>query len=63
MGSKKKSKVKTKKMLVLRDGREFAFVGKKGRFYVCEGTSFLKSNPEIAEIREVSATEPDKEVE
>lgn len=47
-----------KRVLVLKTGEEFPIIGENGRYWLCEGVNFRKSNKEIAEIKEVKAEKP-----
>lgn len=40
------------KILVMRDGTEYAVKCRRGKYWICEGTQFRVSNPAILEIRE-----------
>lgn len=41
---------KTRKVLRMKSGEVIPVVETKGRFFICEGRQFRRSNPEIAEI-------------
>ena len=41
------------KIIVLKNGVEFPIEGENGKYYFCGDTQFRKSNPQIAEIKEV----------
>lgn len=45
-----------KRVLLLRGGRRLRIVGETGRYYLCEGTQFSKTNPAI--IRVIEEAEP-----
>lgn len=47
-----------KRILVLKTGEEFPITGENGRYWLCDGANFRKSNKEIAEIKEVKAEKP-----
>lgn len=51
------AKRKTKRVLRLDTGQEFEIVSERGRYYVCKGTQFRKSNPAIQKIYEVKGGE------
>lgn len=39
------------KTLVFRDGRTYRVLKEQGKYYICEGTQFRKSNTNIVEVR------------
>lgn len=41
---------KTRKVLRMKNGEVIPVVETKGRFFICEGQQFRRSNPEIAEV-------------
>lgn len=41
------------KIIVLKNGVEFPIEGENSKYYLCGNTQFRKSNPQIAEIKEV----------
>ncbi len=41
---------KTQKVLRMKNGEVIPVVETKGRFFICEGRQFRRSNPEIAEV-------------
>ena len=43
---------RTARILKLKSGREYEITGENGRFYICEGTAFSKSHPDIALIEQ-----------
>lgn len=47
-----------KRVLVLNTGEEFPITGETGRYWLCEGANFRKSNKKIAEIKEAKAEKP-----
>ena len=49
---------KRQRVLVLKTGDEFPIVGENGRYWLCEGANFRKSNREIQEIKELKAEKP-----
>lgn len=49
---------KRQRVLVLKTGEEFPIVGENGRYWLCEGANFRKSNREIQEIKELKAEKP-----
>ena len=49
---------KRQRILVLKTGEEFPIVGENGRYWLCEGANFRKSNREIQEIKELKAEKP-----
>jgi len=49
---------KKQRVLVLKTGEEFPIVGENGRYWLCEGANFRKSNREIQEIKELKAEKP-----
>jgi len=49
---------KKQRVLVLKTGEEFPIVGETGRYWLCEGANFRKSNREIQEIKELKAEKP-----
>ena len=49
---------KKQRVLVLKTGEEFPIVGQNGRYWLCEGANFRKSNREIQEIKELKAEKP-----
>lgn len=49
---------KKQRVLVLKTGEEFSIVGENGRYWLCEGANFRKSNREIQEIKELKAEKP-----
>lgn len=49
---------KRQRVLVLKTGEEFPIVGENGRYWLCEGANFRKSNREIQEIKELKAGKP-----
>lgn len=49
---------KKQRVLVLKTGEEFPVVGENGRYWLCEGANFRKSNREIQEIKELKAEKP-----
>ncbi len=49
---------KRQRVLVLKTGEEFPIVGENGRYWLCEGANFRKSNREIQEIKEIKAEKP-----
>ena len=49
---------KKQRVLVLKTGEEFHIVGENGRYWLCEGANFRKSNREIQEIKELKAEKP-----
>lgn len=49
---------KRQRVLVLKTGEEFPIVGENGRYWLCEGANFRKSNREIQEIKEFKAEKP-----
>ena len=46
---------KRQRVLVLKTGEEFPIVGENGRYWLCDGANFRKSNREIQEIKELKA--------
>lgn len=46
---------KRQRVLVLKTGEEFPIVGENGRYWLCEGANFRKSNREIQEIKALKA--------
>ena len=48
---KEKQSVEKSKMLVLKNGRTYRIMQEQGKYYMCEGTQFRKSNPNILEVR------------
>ena len=49
---------KKQRVLVLKTGEEFPIVGENGRYWLCEGANFRKSNREIQKIKELKAEKP-----
>ena len=49
---------KRQRVLVLKTGEEFPIVGENGRYWLCDGANFRKSNREIQEIKELKAEKP-----
>lgn len=49
---------KKQRVVVLKTGEEFPIVGENGRYWLCEGANFRKSNREIQEIKETKAEKP-----
>ena len=49
---------KRQRVIVLKTGEEFPIVGENGRYWLCEGANFRKSNREIQEIKELKAEKP-----
>ena len=49
---------KKQRVVVLKTGEEFPIVGENGRYWLCEGANFRKSNREIQEIKELKAEKP-----
>lgn len=49
---------KKQRVLVLKTGEDFPIVGENGRYWLCEGANFRKSNREIQEIKEIKAEKP-----
>ena len=49
---------KKQRVIVLKTGEEFPIVGENGRYWLCEGANFRKSNREIQEIKELKAEKP-----
>ena len=49
---------KRQRVLVLKTGEEFPIVGENGRYWLCEGANFRKSNREIQEIKELKVEKP-----
>lgn len=49
---------KRQRVVVLKTGEEFPIVGENGRYWLCEGANFRKSNREIQEIKELKAEKP-----
>lgn len=49
---------KKQRVLVLKTGEEFPIVGENGRYWLCEGANFRKSNREIQEIKALKAEKP-----
>lgn len=49
---------KKQRVLVLKTGEEFPIVGENGRYWLCEGANFRKSNRKIQEIKELKAGKP-----
>lgn len=49
---------KKQRVLVLKTGEEFLIVGENGRYWLCEGANFRKSNREIQEIKALKAEKP-----
>lgn len=49
---------KRQRILVLKTGEEFPIVGENGRYWLCEGANFRKSNREIQEIKALKAEKP-----
>ena len=41
------------KIIVMKNGAEFPIIGEDGKYFYCGNTQFRKSNPMIAEIREL----------
>lgn len=39
-----------KRMLVLTNGRTYRITGENGKYYLCEGAQFRKSNPRIRSV-------------
>ena len=54
------SKKKREKFIVLPDGEEVRVVKESGKFYLCDGCQFLKSNPNI-KVKTETPKEPDTE--
>ena len=44
------AKKKTKTVLRMKNGEVIPVTETKGRFFICEGRQFRRSNPEIAEV-------------
>ena len=40
-----------KRVLILKTGEEFPITGENGRYWLCEGANFRKSNKDIAGIK------------
>lgn len=49
---------KKQRVVVLKTGEEFPIVGENGRYWLCEGANFRKSNREIHGIKELKAEKP-----
>ena len=49
---------KRQRVVVLKTGEEFPIVGENGRYWLCEGANFRKSNREIQGIKELKAEKP-----
>ncbi len=49
---------KKQRVLVLKTGEEFPIVGENGRYWLCEGANFRKSNPSIKEVKALKAGKP-----
>lgn len=49
---------KKQRVVVLKTGEEFPIVGENGRYWLCEGANFRKSNREIQEIKALKAEKP-----
>ena len=49
---------KKQRVLVLKTGEEFPIAGENGRYWLCEGANFRKSNRKIQEIKELKAEKP-----
>ena len=49
---------KKQRVLVLKTGEEFPIVGENGRYWLCEGANFRKSNWEIQEIKALKSEKP-----
>ena len=49
---------KRQRVLVLKTGEEFPIVGENGRYWLCEGANFRKSNREIQEIKALKSEKP-----
>lgn len=46
------TKSRDKRMLILRNGRQYEILSEDARFYYCEGTQFRKGNPSIVHVDE-----------
>lgn len=49
---------KKQRVVVLKTGEEFPIVGENGRYWLCEGANFRKSNREIQEIKALKVEKP-----
>ena len=47
-----------KRVLVLKTGEKFPIIGENGRYWLCEGANFRKSNPSIKEVKALKAEKP-----
>ncbi len=60
MSKKNKS---AKKVLTLKSGETFPIIRESGKYWICEGTQFRKSNPAILCIETVKAEKKPEESE
>lgn len=51
------------KILIMKDDTERVVKKETGRYWICEGVWYKKTNPSIQEVKEIKELKPKKKVE